>query len=212
SMRALVKAYRKANNVEKNAVYVFLVNLPCSDSRLQGFMPFNKQFGFVFVQATGSATTTLTRTIAHEVAHGLFTLRHTFSNENTYILPQGTTDNLMDYSGQEATALYKYQWDLIHNPQRVWFAWLEDEEEGATQLTQDPICVQKFLEQYRYAFVKKQKLIYPKDGYPYFGHYANNIKLLDGNTYKKIHISIYQNIGAVPLKLISQYQAGTYCY
>ena len=36
----------------------------------------------------------------------------------------------MDYSGQEATALYKYQWDLIHNPQRVWFAWLEDEEEG----------------------------------------------------------------------------------
>jgi len=37
----------------------------------------------------------------------------------------------MDYSGQEATALYKYQWDLIHNPQRVWFAWLKDEEEGA---------------------------------------------------------------------------------
>jgi len=35
----------------------------------------------------------------------------------------------MDYSGQEATALYKYQWDLIHNPQRVWFAWLKDEEE-----------------------------------------------------------------------------------
>ncbi|HOK99875.1 MAG TPA: hypothetical protein PLD12_12130, partial [Bacteroidales bacterium] len=66
----------------------------------------------------------------HEVAHGLFTLRHTFSNENAYILPQGTTDNLMDYSGQEATALYKYQWDLIHNPQRVWFAWLKDEEEG----------------------------------------------------------------------------------
>ena len=35
----------------------------------------------------------------------------------------------MDYSGQEATALNKYQWDLIHNPKRVWFAWLKDEEE-----------------------------------------------------------------------------------
>ncbi|MEJ5266167.1 MAG: hypothetical protein WHT29_12710, partial [Bacteroidales bacterium] len=108
--------------------------------RLQGFMPFNKQFGFVFVQATGSATTMLSRTIAHEVAHGLFTLRHTFSNENTYILPQGTTDNLMDYSGQEGTALYKYQWDLIHNPQRVWFAWLKDEEEGAIKDSKTLTC------------------------------------------------------------------------
>ena len=26
---------------------------------------------------------------------------------------------------------HKYQWDLIHNPRRVWFAWLQDEEEGA---------------------------------------------------------------------------------
>ncbi|MEJ5266166.1 MAG: hypothetical protein WHT29_12705, partial [Bacteroidales bacterium] len=26
--------------------------------------------------------------------------------------------------------LYKYQWDLIHNPQQVWFAWLKDEEEA----------------------------------------------------------------------------------
>jgi hypothetical protein len=28
------------------------------------------------------------------------------------------------------TALYKYQWDLIHNPERIWFSWLEEEEEG----------------------------------------------------------------------------------
>ena len=36
----------------------------------------------------------------------------------------------MDYSGQEATALYKYQWDLIHNPKWLWFVWLEEEDEG----------------------------------------------------------------------------------
>ena len=29
------------------------------------------------------------------------------------------------------TALYKYQWDEIHDPQRVWFSWMEEEEEGA---------------------------------------------------------------------------------
>jgi predicted chitinase len=45
------------------------------------------------------------------------------------VLPQGTTDNLMDYNG--GTALYKYQWDYIHDPQTMLFAWAEEEEEGA---------------------------------------------------------------------------------
>jgi hypothetical protein len=30
-----------------------------------------------------------------------------------------------------ATSLNKYQWDLIHYPNRDWFSWLESEEEGA---------------------------------------------------------------------------------
>jgi len=47
-------------------------------------------------------------------------------------LTQGTTDNLMDYSSNTtATALYKYQWDYIHDPQTMLFAWAEEEEEGA---------------------------------------------------------------------------------
>jgi hypothetical protein len=33
-----------------------------------------------------------------------------------------------DYTS--GTALYKYQWDLIHNPERIWFSWLEEESEG----------------------------------------------------------------------------------
>ena len=36
----------------------------------------------------------------------------------------------MDYSGTQATKLYKYQWDYIHNPQTILFAWAEEEEEG----------------------------------------------------------------------------------
>jgi uncharacterized membrane protein YqgA involved in biofilm formation len=28
------------------------------------------------------------------------------------------------------TALYKYQWDAIHDHQKIWFSWLEEEEEG----------------------------------------------------------------------------------
>jgi hypothetical protein len=38
----------------------------------------------------------------------------------------------MDYSSNTtATALYKYQWDYIHDPQTMLFAWAEEEEEGA---------------------------------------------------------------------------------
>jgi hypothetical protein len=39
--------------------------------------------------------------LAHELAHGAFNLRHPFSPESTYQLPQGSTDNLMDYGVPE---------------------------------------------------------------------------------------------------------------
>jgi len=90
-------------------------------------MPINGQCGFIFlnnVSAEGVA-----RVAAHELGHGVFRLYHTFSSDNRYILPEGTTDNLMDYNG--GTALYKYQWDYIHDPQTMLFAWAEEEEEGA---------------------------------------------------------------------------------
>jgi len=90
-------------------------------------MPFNKQFAFVFTKGMTDANQ-IARSIAHEVAHGTFNLRHTFSTENRYMLSEGTTDNRLDYNG--GTALYKYQWDLIHDPEKIWFAWMEEEEEG----------------------------------------------------------------------------------
>jgi len=44
------------------------------------------------VSAEGAA-----RVAAHELEHGIFSLRHTLSAKNTVTLPQGITDNLMDY-------------------------------------------------------------------------------------------------------------------
>jgi len=35
----------------------------------------------------------------------------------------------MDYAG--GSELWKYQWDLLHNPEKILFAWAQDEEEGA---------------------------------------------------------------------------------
>jgi len=86
-------------------------------------MTIKGQCGFIFlnnVSADGVA-----RVATHELGHGIFSLRHTLSTKNTVTLPQGNTDNLMDYpstsnsttptampgsgSGIPASRLNKYQ-------------------------------------------------------------------------------------------------------
>ncbi|MEY1639431.1 hypothetical protein [Tenuifilum osseticum] len=139
-MNSVISAFKAwQGSINSQAAYLFLV--PRADGGLQGYMPFNRQFGFV-VAPTGSDgnvdAAALARTVAHELGHGIFSLRHTFSEKNFVTLPQGKTDNLMDYpstgsglaTATDATKLDKYQWDLIHDPQRVWFSWLEEEGEG----------------------------------------------------------------------------------
>jgi TANFOR domain-containing protein len=212
-MKALIKSYKDAQpaDLEKQAVYVFLIS-GSHMSDLKGYMPFNKQFAFVFTKGMNDAGA-IAHNISHEIAHGTFNLRHTFSPENTWFQSEGTTDNLMDYSHEpKPNNLNKYQWDLIHNPASALFSWLEDEGEGESQLWSDPVCVQKFLELYRYCYVKQQKLVFPQDGYPYFGHFAKNLKLLDGNTYEKVHVTVRQDLGTVPIKLTSQMQGGINTY
>jgi hypothetical protein len=145
-------------------------------------MPINGQCGFVFlnnVSAEGVA-----RVAAHELGHGAFRLYHTFSSDNRYILPEGTTDNLMDYNG--GTALYKYQWDYIHDPQTLLFAWAEEEEEGAmitrrsatdeipyiaTKIRRDTvfyhsgetIYLLKQSKSYKFFYIKKHQFVIPGD-------------------------------------------------
>jgi hypothetical protein len=129
-MKALIKSYKDAQpaDLEKQAVYVFLIS-GSHMSDLKGYMPFNKQFAFVFTKDMNDAGA-IAHNISHEIAHGTFNLRHTFSPENTWFQSQNTTDNLMDYSTPQANNLNKYQWDLIHNPASVLFSWLESEGEG----------------------------------------------------------------------------------
>jgi hypothetical protein len=95
-------------------------------------MPLSKRFGFIF---TDRCSSEIAHTIAHELGHGPFRLYHTFSTENGFTQGQGTTNNLMDYAGANANSLYKYQWDLIHDPQNMLFAFMQDEEEGAAKVS-----------------------------------------------------------------------------
>jgi hypothetical protein len=126
-MNKVIRTFKRAGNpLDGDTYYLFLIPNPTTDPR-QGYMPINGQCGFVFLNNVSPEG--VARVAAHELGHGVFRLYHTFSSDNRYILPEGTTDNLMDYNG--GTALYKYQWDYIHDPQTMLFAWGEEEEEGA---------------------------------------------------------------------------------
>ncbi len=121
NMKQFQQDFKKSRDLDKDAYYLFLI--PGSGARA-GFMPFKRQYGYIWTGATSDVP----RTIAHELAHGAFRLRHTFSPE-AFIATQGSTNNLMDYSSG-ATHLYKHQWDNVHNPESV-TSWLQDDEEGA---------------------------------------------------------------------------------
>jgi hypothetical protein len=72
-MNRVIKEYEKERGIDKNTYYLFFVNAP--NNELQGFMPLTGQYGFIFNY--GNNTTVL----AHELAHGAFNLRHTFSDK-----------------------------------------------------------------------------------------------------------------------------------
>ena len=99
-----------------DGVYLFVLNgakgLEGQNKDLLGEMPRKSQFGYIFT-ANSYNTTSLVRTIAHEVGHGIFTLQHTFDNE----YGKGTlkeTENLLDY--KEGTDLVAFQWNVMANP------------------------------------------------------------------------------------------------
>jgi hypothetical protein len=145
-----------------------------------GFMPFKEQFGFV---AASGGETTLHRTIAHELGHGAFRLRHTFS-EKAFVSAQGATDNLMDYA--EGTKLWKYQWDGIQNPENMMMAFAEDEEEGEMDIKKDPILVKKILNAIRLANENGQSTLDLSEYWPtnrsYNQFVSGNIDIGDGMT------------------------------
>jgi hypothetical protein len=75
-----------------------------------GYMPFQMQYGFVEYH-DGQTLQQLARTIAHELGHGAFTLRHTFPPSEYNI--DDRYGNLMGYN--DRAHLAKFQWDDIHS-------------------------------------------------------------------------------------------------
>jgi hypothetical protein len=115
--RAMQKAYRKSHHIDDNAIYLFVINeAAMASADLLGKMPRQSQFGFIFTR--GATANDISRSIAHEIGHGDYTLEH-ISN---------APDNLM----AAGLVLTKHQWDIVHDPGSVWGLF---EDDAASELT-----------------------------------------------------------------------------
>ncbi|QMW03325.1 hypothetical protein [Spirosoma foliorum] len=118
-MNALKRGYFQQNSQESNTYYVFVV-AGFSPATVQGYMPRGRGVGFI------SSSGNLAHTLAHELGHGAFGLEHTFDE-----VPQGSTDNLMDYA--LGSRLTHWQWQQIQHPGII-ISWFDDPQDAELAL------------------------------------------------------------------------------
>lgn len=109
---------RSRADYNSNAYYLITTDLQPSTTEEKGLMPLGRQFGYIFGKEA--------HTLAHELGHGAFKLKHPFSNES-YGWTRGTTNWLMDYTQGEH--LPYNQWQEIHNP-NIRIGIFDNDEEG----------------------------------------------------------------------------------
>ena len=170
-MLRLQQAYQaKAGTLE--GAYLFVLDgakgLSSGTAFLQGEMPRKSRFGYLFSN-DGEA---LSKTIAHELGHGLFTLRHTFDSEYAGKKSQGISSNLMDYA--EGTSLAAFQWNVMASP--AIFTAADKAEEGKIVLEKSEYI--GFAPNGQVVSSKGKTLIYNR--VPYF---VTGFRLQDGTVY-----------------------------
>ncbi len=129
-MKKTISAYKSniGDSYDNTAAYLFLMNKPSGEyADANGIMPQKQQFGFVFMQGSSTVSSAETRTMAHELGHGLFGLDHTFLK--TYGIPKGETNNLMDYTTKTPDDFLSYhEWAQIDQPVASWSLFNSDED------------------------------------------------------------------------------------
>lgn len=131
-MRDFARTYATENNIQlRNTYLVFIIDgftkeTDGTPSGENGYMPRGRDLGFVthriLIETKGL-------TLAHELGHGAFGLKHTWKDEGP---AKEKTTNLMDYAN--GTHLTHKQWKAIHNPLPT-ISYLDKVEEG--KLTSD---------------------------------------------------------------------------
>nr|MCU0431366.1 fibronectin type III domain-containing protein [Cytophagaceae bacterium] len=120
-MKALNAAWIKRNKPDPSVIYLFVLK-KAETPNVAGDMPRSKQFGYLFTDGQPSDQQGLTA--AHEVAHGLFLLRHI--SDGYGLTENSVPDNLMDKA--KGKQLEKIQWDVMHDPGIVLGVFEKDED------------------------------------------------------------------------------------
>ena len=131
-MEAFEAAYfNGGRSKESGKTYMFVVDeITTGAFPLRGYMPRNRNVGFIILedealQAPGEFSDDVrVKTIAHEMAHGVLKLQHTWdvTDEN---IPQEEPKNLMSYG--LGVQLRGFQWALIQDPEFDIY-WLDEIE------------------------------------------------------------------------------------
>jgi hypothetical protein len=93
---------------EEHYYLFFIKNAINKGTEIGGYMPMGCQFGFLYNNPK-------IHTVAHELGHGVFVLRHPFDEFDN--LNKRDLCNLMDYG--TCDHLNKYQWQLIQDPETI---------------------------------------------------------------------------------------------
>ncbi len=110
--RSINKALKEHGNFNPEAYYLILTDKQPSTAGEKGLMPLGRQFGYIFT-ANSPPSGAGGITVAHELAHGAFQLKHPFSS-HSYKYATGSTNWLLDYNKGEH--LPYVHWKAIHNP------------------------------------------------------------------------------------------------
>jgi hypothetical protein len=144
----VIDAFKSRKDYKRNTLYLFFIGgekFPTTNKETKGYMQFNRNFGFIF--RDNQDLNELIRTMAHELGHGAFRLRHVFSPDCPYPQTQGQTQNLMDYVSQDkattALLLHKYQWKEVHDWD-LGVNWFESGDEGKMVTVSNIELINKF--------------------------------------------------------------------
>ncbi len=147
-MREFARTYTTEKNIQlRNTYLIFIIDgfikeTDGTPSDENGYMPRGRDLGFV---THHSLEQTKGITLAHELGHGAFGLKHSWKDEGPAI---GKSDNLMDYTANATHLTYK-QWKAIHNPLPT-VSYLDGIEEG--KYDADDEVYQKILNEIRCAY------------------------------------------------------------
>ncbi|GHV58762.1 hypothetical protein FACS1894182_11770 [Bacteroidia bacterium] len=200
-MKALIAAYRATGRVDKHTLYLFVLKSgKIKEKGMAGDMPRRKQFGYIFTENASD----ILRTIAHELGHGRFELRHTFDNDYGKLV---TGDNLMDYQG--GTCLAKWQWDAMFDPALLINPFEEDEAGMSPWLTSAQQDITRLIELHRCALRKGTLYDFPQP--PYWPNLGTlTAKINTGNKTYNVMVQFNKDmIGYKPSKLYPELKNGT---